>query len=117
MTPISSGLDDYVRLVLVLSGILILAVVVIRYWIPKMAVWNRPPGGPIEICARLPLEPRRTLYIVKAANSYMLLASSEAGVQHLSALSEDECASLLAANPPPRPALGFAEFLRPARKS
>lgn len=90
MTPAPIGWSDYVRLMLVLCAILVLAVVAIRILLPKISTWNKPVGGPIEICARLPLEPRRTLYIVKAANSYMLLASSEAGVQHLANLSAEE---------------------------
>jgi flagellar protein FliO/FliZ len=94
MTSVSMGWGDYVRLMLVLCGILALAVVAIRLWLPKMSMWNKSGAGPIEICARLPLEPRRTLYIVKAANSYMLLASSEAGVQHLAVLNADEWSDL-----------------------
>ncbi|MBV9157207.1 MAG: FliO/MopB family protein [Acidobacteriaceae bacterium] len=96
MTSVSVGWGEYVRLMLVLCGILALAVVAIRVWLPKISMWNKSAAGPIEICARLPLEPRRTLYIVKAANSYMLLASSEAGVQHLAALSADEWSGLRA---------------------
>ena len=94
MNPAPIAWGEYVRLMLVLCGILAFAVVAIRFWLPKMSRWNKPASGPIEVCARFPLEPRRTLYIVKAANSYMLLASSEAGVQHLAALSADECSSL-----------------------
>lgn len=94
MTSVSIGWGEYVRLMLVLSGILALAVVAIRFWIPKMAMWKQSATGPLEVCARLSLEPRRTLYIVKAAGSYILLASSEAGVQHLSALNASECAGL-----------------------
>ena len=94
MNSVAVGWGEYVRLMLVLGGILALAVVAIRFWIPRMALWKRSASGPIEICARLSLEPRRTLYIVKAAGSYMLLATSEAGVQHLSALNASECADL-----------------------
>ena len=94
MTPVSIGWGEYARLMLVLCGILALAVVAIRVWLPKMAMWNKSAAGPIEVCARLPLEPRKTLYIVKAANSYLLLASSEAGVQHLAALSPEEWSGL-----------------------
>ena len=90
MTSVSIGWGEYARLMLVLCGILALAVVAIRFWLPKMSMWNKSATGPIEICARLPLEPRRTLYIVKAANCYILLASSEAGVQHLAQLRADE---------------------------
>jgi flagellar biogenesis protein FliO len=93
MTPAPISWGDYARLMLVLCGILVLAVVAIRIWLPKISMWNKPASGPIRICARLPLEPRRTLYIVNAANSYMLLASSEAGVQHLADLSADQWAA------------------------
>ena len=93
MTSVSFGWGEYARLMLVLCGILALAVIAIRFWLPKLSMWNKSPTGPLEICARLPLEPRRTLYIVKAAESYMLLASSEAGVHHLAALSADECSA------------------------
>lgn len=90
-TPISWG--EYARLMLVLCGILALAVVAIRFWLPKFALWNKPANGPIEIYARFPLESRRTLYIVKVVNSYMLLSSSEAGVQKLAGLNADECSA------------------------
>jgi flagellar biogenesis protein FliO len=93
MSPAPISWGEYARLMLVLCGILALAVAAIRFWLPKMSMWNKTVSGPIEICARLPLEPRKTLYIVKAANSYMLLASSEAGVQHLASLSEEECSA------------------------
>jgi flagellar protein FliO/FliZ len=96
MNSVSIAWGEYVRLMLVLCGILALAVLAIRFWLPKLSIWNRPAAGPIEICARLPLEPRRTLYIVKAANTYMLLASSEAGVQHLKSLSAEEWSGLQA---------------------
>lgn len=95
MTQVPIGWGDYARMMLVLLGICALAIVAVRLWIPKFTVWNKTIKGPIEVCARMPLEPRRTLYIVKAANSYMLVASSEAGVQHLSSLSAEECALLL----------------------
>jgi flagellar protein FliO/FliZ len=93
MNPAPIGWGEYARLMLVLCGILALAVVAIRFWLPKLSLRNQRAGGPIEIFARLPLEPRRTLYIVKAANSYILLATSEAGVQNLAALSADECSA------------------------
>ncbi len=96
MTPASFSWTDYVRLMLVLLGILALAVVAIRFWIPKASLWNKTSRGPIEICARMPLEQRKTLYIVKAANTYLLIASSEAGVQHLAELNAEECARTLA---------------------
>lgn len=93
MNPAPIDWGEYVRLMLVLCGILALAVVTIRWWLPKLTMWNKSASGPIEICARLPLEPRRTLYIVKAANAYILLGSSEAGLQNLAALNAEECSA------------------------
>ena len=93
MTTAPISWSEYARLMLVLCGILALALVAIRFWLPKLALWNKPANGPIEIYARLPLETRRTLYIVKVVNSYILLASSEAGVQKLTGLDADECSA------------------------
>ena len=87
------GWGDYVRLMLVLCGILALAVAAIRFWLPKLPMRNKAAAGPLEVFARFPLEPRRTLYIVKAANSYLLIATSEAGVQNLVTLSAEECSA------------------------
>lgn len=117
MSSLSVGVGDYVRLMLVLCGILALAVVAIRFWFPKLLMMKQAPTGPIEVCARMPLEPRRTLYIVKAGSSYMLLASSEAGVQHLAALSAEECADLQKTEGPARTLPNFAQLLRMPRKT
>jgi flagellar biogenesis protein FliO len=110
-------MGDYLRLMLVLSGILVLAVVAIRYWVPKVAAWKRPSNGAIKVCASMQLEPRRSLYIVKAAESYMLLASSESGVQHLASLSAAECAALEKEELPARAVPPFGDFFRQAGKS
>jgi flagellar biogenesis protein FliO len=117
MTSLSVELGDYLRLMLVLVGILALAVVAIRFWFPKILTMRQPSSGSIEVCARLPLEPRRTLYIVKAGKSFMLLASSEAGVNHLSALSAEECAGLEKIDELPRSLPNFAQILRAPRKT
>jgi flagellar biogenesis protein FliO len=78
---------DYARLMLVLGGILIVAYLGVRYWLPRMAGGLRAlSSGPIQVLAQLPLEARKTLYVVKAGRSVMLLASSEAGVQLMTAL-------------------------------
>jgi flagellar biogenesis protein FliO len=92
MTPLSNGLGDYVRLMLVLGGILLLAFVAIRFWIPKLMPWNRPASGPMQVWAKLPLEPQKTLYIIKAGKSFLLVSSSEAGVQYITSLNAEDLA-------------------------
>jgi flagellar biogenesis protein FliO len=90
MTTLSNGFADYFRLMLVLGGILLLAFVAIRFWIPKLMPWNRPASGPMQVWAKLPLEPQRTLYIIKAGRSFLLVASSEAGVQYIMSLHAED---------------------------
>jgi flagellar protein FliO/FliZ len=82
---------DYARVMLVLGGILIVGFLVVRYWLPRMTGGlTNPSGGAVQILARFPLEPRKTLYVVKAGHMIMLLASSEAGVQFMTALDPDD---------------------------
>jgi flagellar biogenesis protein FliO len=78
---------DYARLMLVLGGILIVAFLGVRYWLPRMAGGLRAvSSGPIQVLAQFSLEPRRTLYVVRSGRSTMLLGSSESGVQFMTAL-------------------------------
>ncbi len=83
---ISPGAPDYLRLLAVLAGLILLAFITARFWLPGIAGRRAPAHGPLRIAARLPLEPRRTLYIVHAAGEYMLLAASESGIRRLGAL-------------------------------
>lgn len=42
--------------------------------------------GPIELCARLPLEPRRSVYVVRVVDRLLIIGSSEAGLVKLGEL-------------------------------
>lgn len=44
--------------------------------------------GPVELVARLPLEPRRTVYVVRIADQVLVLGSSDAGLIKLGELPE-----------------------------
>ena len=59
-----------------------------------------PAGALVAVVARVPLEPRRTLYVLKAAGEYLLVASSESGVAFLSKLDAAEVERLRAAPGP-----------------
>src|SRR5215475_11244333 len=112
MTTLSSGFADYFRLMLVLGGILLLAFVAIRFWIPKLMPWNRPCSGPMRIWARLPLEPQKTLYIIKAGHSFLLVASSEAGVQYIMTLNAEDFGGESEDKEPQNAESGFASLIR-----
>ena len=85
-TSVSTSVLDYIKLLFVLCAILILAFVTIRYVIPRWFGINTSAAGPIQVLARFPLEPKRTLYVVKVAKDIVLVGSSESGLQFLKEL-------------------------------
>lgn len=50
--------------------------------------------GPVEVLARLPLEPRRTIYVVRVLDQVLIIGSSEAGLARLGQLAEGAAADL-----------------------
>jgi len=86
LNPIFQGWLDYAKTLLVLGAILILAFVAVRFWIPRFAGFRALSSEHIEVFARYSLEPRKTLYVVRAGKAMILLASSEQDVQFMTAL-------------------------------
>jgi len=82
-------LADYLKLMLVLAGIVALAYATLRYWLPKLSGLQRQSDGPIQVVARMPLEPRKNLYIIKAGAEYLLVGTAENSVHMISALQPD----------------------------
>ena len=82
-------LADYVKLMLVLAGIVALAYATLRFWLPRLSGLQQMPKGPIQVVARLPLEPRKNLYIVKAGSEYLLVGTAENSVHMISALQPE----------------------------
>ena len=85
-TSVGSGILDYFKLLLVLCGILVLAYLTIRHLIPRIIGINTSASGPIQVLARFPLEPKKTLYAVRAGADVLLIGSSESGLQLLKQL-------------------------------
>lgn len=79
------------QLVLILGLIAALAYGVIRL----LATHRGRPTGPLDIIARVPLEPRRTLYLLKLGKRGVLIGSSDAGLQTLADLSPEELQDVL----------------------
>lgn len=52
------------------------------------------PSGPVELLARLPLEARRAVYVVRVVDQVLILGGSEAGLSKLGELSAEEAAAL-----------------------
>lgn len=104
----TSPLGDYViESVVVLLLVLALAVVVL--YAARRAGLGRAIG-PIELLARLPLEARRSVYVVRVLDQVLIVGSSEAGLSKLGQLPDGAAAELREAEPP----RGFASFLEAA---
>ncbi len=95
---------------LVLAAVCALAWLVLRFGVRR--IHSGGGHGPLRVLARLPLEPRRTLYIVDAAGKVFFVGTSEGGPVTLLAELDPAAveAALAAARAEPRQ--GWLESLR-----
>jgi flagellar protein FliO/FliZ len=115
LTLVETGWMDYVRLLFVLGAVLLLAWAAVRLLAPRVSGMRQVSAGPMRVVARMPLEPRKNLYIVKAGASYYLLGTSESGVHHLASLDPEAVGP--EPEKPPGPENEFARLLRGLRSS
>ncbi|HUQ04084.1 MAG TPA: flagellar biosynthetic protein FliO [Kofleriaceae bacterium] len=99
---------------LMLTSLLVLVLVCVVAWVALRLVarWleGRRAGGGVTVVARVPLEPRRALYVVEAGGRRLLIGSSEGGVSLVTELAAEASVDELAATErPPRPR-SFAEL-------
>ncbi len=78
---------------LALGAVCLLAYVVLR-WVSKRFHGLGRPGGRMRLIERLPLEPRRSLYLVEVEDRRFLVGSGENGITLLSEISDREEASM-----------------------
>jgi flagellar biosynthetic protein FliO len=100
---------------LMLTSLLVLVLVCVAAWVALRLVarWleGRRVGGGVSVVARVPLEPRRALYVVEAGGRRLLIGSSEGGVSLVTELAPEasaEAAPDAAAAAKPR---SFAELV------
>jgi flagellar biogenesis protein FliO len=98
---------------LILGLVCALAWFVIRFGVRRLYAMPSGPGdrnAPIRVVARLPLEPRRTVYIIEAAGKAYLIGTSEGGpMQTLAELDPTAVAAAVAAAPRQK---SFLELLK-----
>ncbi|MEN9799366.1 MAG: hypothetical protein RL653_3062 [Pseudomonadota bacterium] len=102
-----------VQTLLTLGVVLGLVYLVLNVGLRKLmggAALSAPGGAMVSVVARVPLEPRRTLYVLKAAGEYLLVSSSETGVILLSKLDAAEAERLQSAGQ--APGAGLSPFLQ-----
>jgi flagellar biogenesis protein FliO len=69
-------LIDFLKTMALLGGILALAWAATRYWLPKLTLATSRAGHRIEVLARQPLEPRKTLYLVRVGTQTLLISAT-----------------------------------------
>jgi len=92
---------------LVLGLVCLGAWVIVRFGVRRW--WAPRGGGVLDVVARVPLELRRSLYVVDVGGKLLLVGTSEMGLAVLSELDRDA----MRFDPPPT-TRSFAEALRAA---
>ncbi len=82
--------DLLITSLVVLAGVCIAAFVVVKVVGRFLATGRMRGGHLLDIVARLPLEPRRSLYVVEVAGKTLLVGTSEMGLSVLSELDGSE---------------------------
>ncbi|HEX4167440.1 MAG TPA: flagellar biosynthetic protein FliO [Bryobacteraceae bacterium] len=99
LNPSMGNWFDYLKTLLILGGISILALLAIKVGIPKMRRIASSPSANLQIVERHPLEPRKILYLVRTGKKMVLLATSNDAVHFMTTLDPIDFEE---SAPPPR---------------
>src|SRR5690349_17509763 len=100
--------DLLVTSLLVLGAVCIAAYVAVRVFGRLIATGRARGAHLLDVVARVPLEPRRSLYVVEVAGKTLLVGTSEMGLSVLSELDAGEVKSRVQAQQ------SFGELVRAA---
>jgi flagellar protein FliO/FliZ len=100
--------DLLVTSLLVLGAVCIAAFVAVRIFGRLLSTGRARGTHLMDVVARVPLEPRRSLYVVEVAGKTLLVGTSEMGLSVLSELDGNEVRSRVEARPT------FGELVRQA---
>lgn len=90
------------RSFLVLAGVCLFAYLILGKLLPRImrltpsgrrAMFGVESRGLVEVIDRLPLEPRRVVYVLKVGDRHLLVGSAEQGMNVLARLSEQDIAA------------------------
>lgn len=98
-TGVASYGDLLVTSLVVLVGVCIAAFVVVRVFGRFLATGRTRGAHLLDVVARVPLEPRRSLYVVEVAGKTLLVGTSEMGLSVLSELDGSEVRSRMIDRP------------------
>jgi flagellar biogenesis protein FliO len=81
--PLGSLWGDYVKTIVILIGICLFAVGALKFLGPRLRANTGSSSGRIRVLARQALEPRKNLYVVRAGQTTMLVATSGESVHFM----------------------------------
>jgi len=79
-----------VKMLFFLLLVCVLAVVVLRFLMPRVSGYRGQTGELFEIISRFPLEARKTLYLVRVGQEYHLLGVGEHNINFLAKIEKHE---------------------------
>ena len=86
---------ELVRVLFILAAVILLAYVAVRHWVPRLTGMKNLGSGPIQVLARTPLEPKKSLYLLKVGPEVLLVGTSENHLHFLKALEPETVKPLL----------------------
>jgi flagellar biogenesis protein FliO len=107
---------DYARLLLVLGGVLLLAYIALRYLLPKVTGMRQASSGPMQVVARMTLEPGKNLYVIKAGSACFLVGTSAAGIHYLAPVDAEAVQTAPGADAKPADFSRLLETMRGAKE-
>jgi flagellar biogenesis protein FliO len=87
---------DYTKTLLVLVGICLFALVTVKVLLPRLTGVAKSVPNHIQILGRYPLEPRKTLYLVRTGKTIALLATSAEAVHFMTTLNSEDFENIVA---------------------
>lgn len=97
-TP-SSTLDFsvlFIKMLGALAVVVLLAVIILKFIVPKLGFTQRNKFKVIEIRSRFTLEPKKNLYVLRVADRHLVVGTTEQNLQVLTELKPDEVEQYLA---------------------
>ena len=95
----SVALASYTWVLIKMLGALLfvclLAVISLRYLLPKLGGLRRGARGVLQVMERYPLEHRKNLYIVRAGGDYHVIGVTEQSMTYLFPIDQQETLSAL----------------------
>jgi flagellar biogenesis protein FliO len=117
LTSLNSQVTEYITVLFALGGVLVLAYVILKVVLPRMFGITASNNGPIQVLARYPLEPKKTLYLVKTGTQVFLVGTSESQIEYLTAIAPENAAEIEAARNQEAPRKDFRQFLSRFQKT